>query len=402
MSEIVDHGLIGEGLLPSLRDALERLAVGGDGGGGGGGGDDDDDGGDGGDGARPAFRPDPNLGADDAIERLDNFLTQRAAQTLMQYYAFGRDTVRRDWLENWRDHRGLRRFHGHGGLPVPAAEYARGLLVAPPEEITIALKKRGAGHGGWSKNNPYLPVRHHEYKESIVPRDVGIRLVQVRADVAKELRGDLASLAAEDASFWVSYLEDVCNPDPAAYDADAAASRMPSALEGYDPVFSGESTPYRGGNYDLALSLATWLAARATLARALAPWDAAPVRGGDDDDTRRALAAPGVARFLERWLEEEGENLVAPGVEHALGGAGAFMRALCAAPSVEGASAANPTAIARAVLAQRSAIVAEWCERIDELPAEDAGLLAEKPLVYEREALENAMRASTPPADDAA
>ena len=54
------------------------------------------------------------------------------------------------------------------------------------------------------------------------------------------------------------------------------------------------------------------------------------------------------------------------------------------------------------MLAQRSAIVAAWCERIDELPAEDAGLFAEKPLVLEREALENAMRASTPPADDAA
>ena len=35
------------------------------------------------------------------------------------------------------------------------------------------------------------------------------------------------------------------------------------------------------------------------------------------------LAAPGAARFLESWLEEEGEKLVAPGVEHALGGAGA-------------------------------------------------------------------------------
>ena len=127
----------------------------GDGDGDGDGGDGDGDGGDGGDGgARPTFCPDPALGADDAIARLDNFLTQRAAQTLMHYYALGRDMVRRDWLENWEGHRGLRRFHGHGGLRVPAAEYARGLLVAPPEEVTIALKKRGAGHGGWSKNNP--------------------------------------------------------------------------------------------------------------------------------------------------------------------------------------------------------------------------------------------------------
>ena len=66
-----------------------------------------------------------------------------------------RDSVRREWLDNWQNHTGLARFHGHGGLKLGARAYVRALLAAEPEEVVIRLKKRGAGVGGWSKDNPY-------------------------------------------------------------------------------------------------------------------------------------------------------------------------------------------------------------------------------------------------------
>lgn len=30
------------------------------------------------------------------------------------------------------------------------------MLFQPPDVVIISAKRRGRGHGGWSKNNPYL------------------------------------------------------------------------------------------------------------------------------------------------------------------------------------------------------------------------------------------------------
>jgi len=70
-------------------------------------------------------------------------------------------------------------------------------------------------------------------------------------------------------------------------DGDAGAVLPPL---GHDPVFSGESTPFRGGNYDLLLSLATDLAATRALRPAEEP--------GDDDCAPPEKLAPRSAAFL--------------------------------------------------------------------------------------------------------
>ena len=31
------------------------------------------------------------------------------------------------------------------------------MLALPNEVVVVSAKRRGRGHGGWSKNNPYLP-----------------------------------------------------------------------------------------------------------------------------------------------------------------------------------------------------------------------------------------------------
>lgn len=52
-------------------------------------------------------------------------------------------------------------FHGTGAFNL--TQYERwdsvllDILSRPKEVIVVSAKRRGRGHGGWSKDNPYLP-----------------------------------------------------------------------------------------------------------------------------------------------------------------------------------------------------------------------------------------------------
>ena len=50
----------------------------------------------------------------------------------------------------------------------------------PNTEMIISAKRRGRGHGGWSKNNPYLQERWVEFKHDIRPASLVQRLLPVR------------------------------------------------------------------------------------------------------------------------------------------------------------------------------------------------------------------------------
>ena len=51
---------------------------------------------------------------------------------------------------------------------------------APYSAVESRMKRSLPPSLSPSRLSRYLPVRHYEYTESIVPRDVGLRLVQVR------------------------------------------------------------------------------------------------------------------------------------------------------------------------------------------------------------------------------
>jgi hypothetical protein len=67
------------------------------------------------------------------------------------------------WLEDFGGWENLESFHGTGALNVTRFPIWSSVLMdvmqQPNDVVIVSAKRRGRGHGGWSKNNPYLEVR---------------------------------------------------------------------------------------------------------------------------------------------------------------------------------------------------------------------------------------------------
>jgi hypothetical protein len=61
---------------------------------------------------------------------------QRAVQTLIFILDTGRDEITADWLEDWRNHTGVKRYHGWGALQLDWDDYVAELLREPPATVT--------------------------------------------------------------------------------------------------------------------------------------------------------------------------------------------------------------------------------------------------------------------------
>ena len=71
--------------------------------------------------------------------------------------------------------------------------------------MIISAKRRGRGHGGWSKNNPYLQDRYVEYSLDIRPASLVQRLLGVRMQLANEFENDLDIVRIVDGMIMKSY-----------------------------------------------------------------------------------------------------------------------------------------------------------------------------------------------------
>jgi hypothetical protein len=60
------------------------------------------------------------------------------------------------------------------------------LLHRPNDKVIVAARRRGRGHGGWSKNNPHLEDRFVEFEIDIEPASLVTRIVSVRNQIAQE------------------------------------------------------------------------------------------------------------------------------------------------------------------------------------------------------------------------
>lgn len=98
------------------------------------------------------------------IARTDirNFLTQRSIQSFMDLLNSCRDPHTVRWLEDFGGWRNMVNYHGLGALNntrFPTWDTVLLELMEQPEDVlVVSAKRRGRGHGGWSKNNPYLQV----------------------------------------------------------------------------------------------------------------------------------------------------------------------------------------------------------------------------------------------------
>ncbi len=107
---------------------------------------------------------------EEAMERnkqrtcIKQFLTQRSIQSFMFLAEQVRDPHTADWIERLLGKTDLLNFHGTGAFDVdrfPTWDaFFKELIQQPKSSIIVQAKRRGRGHGGWSKNNPYLKVLH--------------------------------------------------------------------------------------------------------------------------------------------------------------------------------------------------------------------------------------------------
>lgn len=91
-----------------------------------------------------------------------NFLTQRSIQSFITLLIETRDPHTVTWMEDFGGWKNLENYHGSGALNMttfPAWDTVfLEMMEQPMGVVVVRAKRRGRGHGGWSKNNPYLEV----------------------------------------------------------------------------------------------------------------------------------------------------------------------------------------------------------------------------------------------------
>lgn len=299
-----------------------------------------------------------------------NLLTQRAIQTFIYVLEQCRDPHSGKWLEDFLGVPNLGHYHGTGALNVtryPDWDGAlRDLMDQPNDDVIVAAKRRGRGHGGWSKNNPYLQERWVEFRIEIRPASLVQRLLPVRDQLAAEFTRDLDVVGLVDAALMESYfnnLRRVPEASPAA--PTAAFDRISgSILSNFTESQDGDSSPLRRGNFDLLYGLCTQAAAHRLL-REL-----------------RAAAVPEEDVTLQWFTRFYADHAAAHfDGDGGFGRADDFLEALLRAPPALVATAdgrrrglTDPLRVAERLVALRSEVAAEWKCRMGETQEDHATL----------------------------
>jgi hypothetical protein len=113
---------------------------------------------------------------------VQNLLTQRAIQAFIDLLHNCRDGATVRWLEQTYEFSNLEMYHGTAGLNLQKYgewdDILFDMIQRPSDTVVISAKRRGRGHGGWSKNNPFL----EEVRMIYIPQQHGHLLVFFAAD----------------------------------------------------------------------------------------------------------------------------------------------------------------------------------------------------------------------------
>lgn len=218
------------------------------------------------------------MARNDARTCVKAFMTQRAIQSFMFLIAECRDPHSGKWIEDFLGLQNLSEFHGTGAFNIsrfPTWETVLlDMMEQPQDYIIVSAKRRGRGHGGWSKNNPYLEERWVEFKIDIDPPGLAQRILSVRGQISDEFEEDLEIVISTNNQIMDSYFEKLKrsasntnnNSDP---QQQQWPQQSPQELaSSFDRVTSNvlssnmessvaQSSPYRGGNFDLLYNLCT-------------------------------------------------------------------------------------------------------------------------------------------------
>lgn len=239
------------------------------------------------------------FGQGDALAKrtdLRIFLTQRALQSFIFLLTSTRDPHTVRWMDEVYGFGSLESYHGTGAFNLTKwsdwDSMLDDMIGREKSTVVIAAKRRGRGHGGWSKDNPYLEDRFVEFELDIDPPSLVSRILSVREQIAREWTSDLDCLVAANEQVLASYYETMAKSrvdeeECKDWDSDASCIPVEEMTAAYtdgsaDTSAWGKlerahafdrtammmlsnslafdargSSPYRKGNFDLLLLLAT-------------------------------------------------------------------------------------------------------------------------------------------------
>ena len=195
-----------------------------------------------------------------------NLLTQRSFQSFMFLCEECRDPHSGRWIEEFLGTKNLLQYHGTGASFVTGVHWDRPfleMLEQQNEVMIVSAKRRGRGHGGWSKNNPYLKDRYVEFKITIDPVSLTDRILAVREQLASEFSSDLEVLGRVNQQILNSYFQ-LAKDDRQRRQQDLTTATPVMAFErtavdamNNHTVFGATGSPFRKGSFDLLYNLCT-------------------------------------------------------------------------------------------------------------------------------------------------
>lgn len=308
----------------------------------------------------------------DIVERnqvrcdIQNFLTQRAIQSFMYLCESVRDPHSVKWLEEFLGVPNQLNYHGVGMTYLEHYKEWDGPLVAlsqqPKDVMIVSAKRRGRGHGGWSKDNPFLEERFVEFEIDIDPVSLASRILQVREQLAREWVSDLELIQTANEQILESYFSAAKEERRLGGEGAPVVAFERTAvalLHNHTGFTATQSSPFRKGSFDLLYNLCTQAAVHRLLQQL-----------GENRHQHEVSYA---------WLRDFYADSAAEYFDGdvAYGRADDFMeQLLLASPSIvpsqntrQPLAIADPMGIAEQIILLRSDIAAEWRERMLDVPA---------------------------------
>ena len=218
-----------------------------------------------------------------------NLLTQRSIQSFMLLCETCRDPHSIKWLEeefletqNSLEYHGTRAGYIQNKFNNLWYKPFTDMLLEEKFRYIIQAKRRGRGHGGWSKDNPYLEERFVEFPIDIDPINLCSRILSVREQIATEWINDLNILQMANDHILDSYFQQLKvtrdteqrnNDGIGSGDGDGSSSSVGSSSQPQSSSFeriantifnnqqgfasSISSNPIRKGSFDLLYNLCT-------------------------------------------------------------------------------------------------------------------------------------------------
>jgi hypothetical protein len=182
----------------------------------------------------------------------------------------------------------LAEYHGTGAFNLTTYDRWDTILLhmlqQPPDVVIVSARRRGRGHGGWSKNNPHLEDRFVEFEIDIDPPSLVTRILSVRQQIADEWVTDLVTMQKINGQVLASYydrqsflrdeecrtetVDDCPGADTSTPTHEQIASSGSSQDQNSGYFLNNKmleesendaraSSPFRKGNFDLLALLAT-------------------------------------------------------------------------------------------------------------------------------------------------